>query len=494
MIRKARVVVASLVLLAITAMFLDYTGTLHEYFSWLAKIQFLPAILAINVGVIIGLVALTAIFGRLYCSVICPLGILQDFIGRISKGWGMTWKKHKYRYTYSPAKNILRYVMLGVMVIAILLGINVIVGFLAPYSLFGKVMTNSIIAPIVKVVSMGIEYIDERLGTYMVYPNDVIMPTGLMFSLSSAFLVALFILVTKNGRTWCNTICPVGTLLGFVSKFSLLKVQIDTDKCKNCGLCEKRCKSSCLNAKEHKIDYSRCVACFDCIDECKHGAVSYTLRKNNAKVKNVDEGKRAFVTGVALAVGASAVKAQHKTVDGGYATIIGKTVPPRTTAPVPAGSGSVSNMERHCTSCQLCVTACPNRVLSPSQELGSFMQPRMSFDKGFCRVGCTACSDVCPAGAINKIQKEEKTAIAVGQAIWIADNCIVVSKDENCGNCARHCPSGAIEMVVREGVSAKAVPVVNTEKCIGCGACEHVCPSRPISAIYVEGYKEHHIR
>lgn len=492
MIRKARVVVASLVLLAITAMFLDYTGTLHEYFSWLAKIQFLPAVLAINVGVIIGLVALTAIFGRLYCSVICPLGIFQDVLGKVLKLNGKSWKQYKYRFSYSPAKSILRYVMLGLLVIAIVAGINIIVTLLAPYSMYGK-FVSTLFAPVMKVVSMGVEYIDERLGTYLIYPNDVVLSGGLACIFGVLF-IALCIVASKNGRTYCNTICPVGTVLGFISKYSLLKVQIDTDKCKNCGLCEKRCKSSCLNAKEHKIDYSRCVACFDCIDECKHGAVSYTLRKNNAKVKNVDEGKRAFVTGVALAVGASAVKAQHKTVDGGYATIIGKSVPPRTTAPVPAGSGSISNMERHCTSCQLCITACPNRVLSPSQELGSFMQPRMSFDKGFCRVGCTACSDVCPAGAINKIQKEEKTAIAVGQAIWIADNCIVVSKDENCGNCARHCPSGAIEMVVREGVSAKAVPVVNTEKCIGCGACEHVCPSRPISAIYVEGYKEHHIR
>lgn len=493
MLRKIRIVVASIVLLAFVAMFLDYTGTLHAYFGWLAKLQFLPAVLAINVIVIVGLLALTAVFGRVYCSVICPLGILQDLIGRISKGWGMTWKKHRYRHTYSPAKSILRYVMLGVMVVAILFGINVIVGLLAPYSLFGKVMA-SVVAPVMKLISMGLEYIDERMGTYMVYPNDVVLSTGLLFSLPAFFLVVLFILVTKNGRTWCNTICPVGTLLGFVSKYSLFKIQIDTEKCKNCGLCEKRCKASCLSAKAHKIDYTRCVACFDCLDECKHDAISFTMRKK-AETKRVDEDKRSFVATAAFALGATAVQAQqHKLVDGGMAAIIDKAPSPRKTAPVPAGAESIENMETHCTSCQLCVTACPNRVLQPSSDLTSFMQPRMTFEHGHCRVGCTRCSDVCPTGAIKKIKPEEKTAIAVGKAVWVKENCVVITKDDPCGNCSRHCPTGAIEMVFDKRVAKKVFPVINAEKCIGCGACENLCPSRPLSAIYVEGYENHHVR
>ncbi|MCQ2237017.1 MAG: 4Fe-4S dicluster domain-containing protein [Bacteroidales bacterium] len=489
--RKARLLTAVVVLCLVTAMFLDYTGTLHTYFSWLAKIQFLPAVLAINVGVILGLVALTAVMGRIYCSVICPLGIFQDVLGRVFKGFDKSKKQHKYRYSYSPAKNILRYIMLAVMIIAIIAGFSVVVMLLSPYSMYGKIVAG-IGAYIMKGISMGLEYIDERIGTYLIYPNDVTISFWVL-SIGTIALIALAILASKYGRTYCNTICPVGTVLGVISKYSLLKIQIDTEKCKNCGLCEKRCKASCLNIKKHQIDYSRCVTCFDCLDECKHGAISYAWRKGK-ETKKIDENKRAFVATATAILGATAAKAQHKLVDGGLTIVEAKRVPPRKIAPVPAGSESVSNMESHCTACQLCITACPNRVLTPSTELDSFMQPRMSFNNGHCRVGCTACSDVCPTGAIKKIKKEEKTAIAVGLAVWVKENCVVLTKNDSCGNCARHCPAGAISMVHTPDSEKNEVPVINAEKCIGCGACENLCPARPISAIYVEGYENHHVR
>jgi formate hydrogenlyase subunit 6/NADH:ubiquinone oxidoreductase subunit I len=103
------------------------------------------------------------------------------------------------------------------------------------------------------------------------------------------------------------------------------------------------------------------------------------------------------------------------------------------------------------------------------------------------------CSEVCPTGAIKLISKEEKTAIQIGHAVWVAENCIVNSDGQKCGNCARHCPTGAIQMVPKDANDPKSlqIPVINTERCIGCGACENLCPSRPFSAIYVEGHEVH---
>ena len=103
MLRKIRIVAATICFTLITLLFLDFTGTLHLWFGWLAKIQFLPAVLALNVGVVAFLVILTLLFGRVYCSVICPLGVFQDIVSWISG------KRKKNRFRYSPAISWLRY-------------------------------------------------------------------------------------------------------------------------------------------------------------------------------------------------------------------------------------------------------------------------------------------------------------------------------------------------------------------------------------------------
>ena len=182
-------------------------------------------------------------------------------------------------------------------------------------------------------------------------------------------------------------------------------------------------------------------------------------------------------------------------MDGGLAVIVDKKKPARKTPIVPPGAQSVRNMHRHCTACQLCVSVCPNGVLRPSTDLEGLMQPESSYERGYCRPECTKCSEVCPAGAIRRISKEEKSAIQIGHAVWVKENCVPLTDGVECGNCARHCPTGAIAMVSSdpEDENSVKIPVVNTERCIGCGACENLCPSRPFSAIYVEGHENHRI-
>ena len=141
MLRKIRVTLAVISITLVTLLFLDFSGTAHRWFGWMAKIQFLPALLALNVGVVAGLVVLTLLLGRVYCSVICPLGIMQDIFARFGR------MRRKYRYTYSPARTVLRLAMLAVMVVAIVLGINIIVVLLAPYSAYGRI-AQSLLAPL----------------------------------------------------------------------------------------------------------------------------------------------------------------------------------------------------------------------------------------------------------------------------------------------------------------------------------------------------------
>ena len=206
-----------------------------------------------------------------------------------------------------------------------------------------------------------------------------------------------------------------------------------------------------------------------------------------------DAGRRAFLAATAVVAGTSILKAQEDKVDGGLAAIEDKKVPKRATPIVPPGAVGLRNLTQHCTGCQLCVSVCPNGVLRPSSDLMRLMQPESSYERGYCRPECTKCSDVCPAGAIKPISVEDKSSTQIGHAVWVKENCIVVSDGVSCGNCARHCPVGAIKMVNIDPQDKKSlrIPVVNEERCIGCGACENLCPSRPFSAIYVEGHEVH---
>lgn len=486
MLRKVRIIAATLCFALITLLFLDFTGTLHAWFGWLAKIQFLPAVLALNLGVVALLVVLTLLFGRIYCSVICPLGVMQDVISWVAG------RRKKNRFSYSPAKSWLRYAVLVIFIATLVAGFGAVALLVAPYSAFGRIAQN-LFAPLWKWGNNLLAFIAERVDSYAFYSTEVVVGSWATFAVAAVTLIVLAVLAWRNGRTYCNTICPVGTVLGLLSRFSLFKPVIDTEKCINCGLCARKCKASCIDAKNHSIDYSRCVACMDCLESCNKGAIKYTLRKSsNTTPAPADTSRRNFIVGAGL-LAASAAKAQEMKLDGGYATIIDKEPPFKNRALTPPGSLSARNMATHCTGCQLCVAVCPTQVLRPSADLSTFMQPVMSYEKGYCRPECNKCSQVCPAGAINPITVEKKSSIQIGHAEWNRKNCVVITDDVDCGNCERHCPTGAITMILSDyrDLKSRKIPSINKHLCIGCGACESLCPSRPFSAIYVKGYKNH---
>ena len=490
MLRKIRIILAALCFCGITLLFLDFTGATHAFLGWLAKIQLLPAILSADFVVIAVLLVLTLVFGRVYCSVICPLGMMQDIIawaGRRGK------KKNRFKYSYSKPKTWLRVTMLVIMVASIVFGISAVTALLAPYSAYGRI-ASSFFAPLYALVNNLFATLAERAGSYAFYPTEVWGKATAVVLVAAVTLVALAILAWRNGRTYCNTICPVGTLLGFLSRFSLLKPVIDTDKCINCRLCEKSCKAACIDISKHKIDRSRCVACMDCISNCPHGAISYKTERKAKAQPAVDASRRAFVATAGVLV-ATAAQAKVRKEN----TLVGQVTPKNNPAPqvrlTPPGSQGHKNLESKCIGCQLCVQACPNNVLRPSTSLEHFLQPEMIYNEGYCRSECNRCGSVCPTGAIRPISLEEKASTQIGHAVWHHWLCVPVANGDSCGNCARHCPAGAITMIDGESMEGKAVklPAVDSAKCIGCGACQSVCPTRPVSAIQVEGHEVHKV-
>ena len=520
MLRKIRTCLGLVMLVGITLLFLDVTGALHTWLGWMAHIQFLPAVLSLNLLIVAALVVLTLLLGRIYCSVICPLGLYQDAVAWISRR--VNKRKH---YSYSPGLTWLRIAMLVIFIAALVAGIGTVVALLAPYSSFGRMVVN-LLAPFYRWGNNLLAAAAEHVDSYTFYSVDVWMRSLPAFLVALATAVIIGILAWRNGRTYCNTICPVGTVLGFLSRFSIVRVRMDADKCRNCGKCARSCKASCIDVKNHRVDYSRCVACGDCLDQCNFDALHYCVKlpqpttpsaSDNATAKKetattekataatekataatekataaTDEGRRAFITIAAAAAGGAALAQTSSKFDGGLAPIIDKVRPERLTPLAPPGAISLANLQSHCTACQLCVAQCPNNVLVPSTDALHLMIPTMTYERGYCRPECNRCSQVCPTGAIRPIDKALKSSTQIGHAVWVKKNCVVLTDGVSCGNCATHCPSGAITMIpyTHEG-NEVMIPAVNVERCIGCGACEHLCPARPFSAIYVEGHDKH---
>ncbi len=442
-LKVIRITLAALMLLGITALLLDTTGVLRHWLGWMPKVQLLPAMMALNVVVVVAILLVTLVIGRFYCAVVCPMGIFQDlFVWAHKLVFG---KKRPYRYR-KPA-NWLRYTVLALFVLAMLVGMNSIAVLIAPYSAYARMVTG-------------------------------LHASGLAQWVAIATLAVIGLMSFTMGRLWCNTICPVGSLLGLLAKHRLFGIRIDAAKCVGCRKCEHGCKAMCIDIDNKRIDHSRCVDCWNCLAQCPTGAISLGGKQPAESTKPVDDSRRKFVAGTVAVGAAMAVQAQEQKLDGGLAALMDKQVPQRKTPLKPFGSQSIKNFGTRCTACQLCVSQCPEKVLRPSAKLESLMQPELNYTDGYCRMACTRCSEVCPAGAIQPISKEEKTAISIGCAVVLKDNCI------GCGTCARHCPSAAISMV-------DGKPAVNEARCLGCGACEYYCPARPMTAIYVEGREIH---
>lgn len=490
MLRKIRLLLATVCFTLITLLFLDFTGTLHHWAGWLAKVQLVPAVLALHFGIVAALVVLTLIFGRLYCSVLCPMGVLQDLIAHLHRRLN-----RKHHYAYHKPLPWLRYAFVVIFVALLVGGVASLATLIAPYSAYGRIATH-LFAPVYALGNNALAFLAERLDSYAFYPTEIWLKGGITLAVGAATLLVVGTLAWRYGRMYCNTICPVGTVLGLLSRFSWLKVGIDADKCIHCGACERICKGLCIDSKNAHIDYSRCVACGNCVGACHQGGLTYrhhSPSQQSTAAATADTSRRAFLAATGTLAATAAFAEATKKVDGGLAAIEDKVIPERQHPILPAGSKDAAHFHQHCTACQLCIAECPNGVLRPSDDLDTLMQPVMSYERGYCRPECTRCSEVCPTGAISLIDRAQKAGTKIGTARWIAQNCIINTDGVACGNCARHCPAGAITMrpVHPADPESKKVPMIDPERCLGCGACEYLCPARPLSAIVIDGICQH---
>jgi len=492
-LKKIRVAVSLLFFILTSVIFLDYIqiipSGLYDYILFLqfvpSVINFIYVIAVASIGFIIVLI-LAVFFGRVYCSSVCPIGTFQDITYNISNkitgGRFFSWSKEFKWLRYS----ILIITILSIPVLGML-----VVGLLDPFSNFGRILTN-LIRPLLFLMNNILALILESIGSYIIYPVDIMefSIAGILFSL--IILSTLLLMSVKRGRLFCNTICPVGTFLGLISRVAIFKIKINEDKCDSCGACATVCKAECIKDDSKEIDFERCVVCFNCISECPTSAINFYKVPNSQKIFDgkFNKSRRRFLSDFwSFAAGISGLGfIQVKIIPEKESTIRVNRLAPVT----PPGSKNVSHYNSTCTACHLCISVCPTQVLQPSilhYGFEGFLQPRMDYITNFCKYDCVLCTEVCPSGALQKTLLNNKKLIQLGKSKFVKENCVVETEKKACGACSEVCPTKAVRMIPYK--DKLLIPEVKNEYCVGCGACEYACPTIPYKAIYVDGNPEH---
>lgn len=393
----------------------------HTYPVQIFNTQFIPAVQnalicgTITALIIVGvLLLITLIFGRIYCSTLCPLGLYQEFLTFLFRPF---YKKRKFQ----PAKHsAFAYFLAAVLFGTLLGGTVVLLRMLDPYSIAGSALS------------------------------------GAWFGIG--FLAALTVLVFFKKRYFCTNLCPVGTILGILAKFSPFKIRVNTEKCKACGLCAHSCPCSSIDFANHSVNNETCIKCFRCLSHCRHGALYYGLPPAKPQPFNLKRRQLLISGAVLLTLGAA--------FKGGIelAKIIGAKVK---NVLLPAGAKNPADFANRCLNCNLCVRNCRMHIIKPATAEIPFVH--LEYGDSHCAFNCHKCSEVCPSGAIKKISLKTKQKTKIANAVVNEEVCI------RCGVCTYECPRRAITQ--QDGQP----PLIHFEACIGCGACAGACPAKAIT-------------
>lgn len=274
LLRRFRIVVSVLTALSFTLLWVGYGDVWAMLFGWANRMQFV-CVGAVTVPVVtLALwLVLTSMFGRVYCSGVCPMGTWFDAIARMGRMQrrraGMSC-----RYSYSPALVRWRYISLSAVCLCLLVGLVALPLLLEPANMYAAFLKN-VVHPLWGTANNAIAGAGEAVGGWHVTYVSVTVAGMFAVALSFLTIVAVSIPAWLYGRSYCNSLCPVGTMLGFVSRQALWRIDIDTDLCVNCGRCEDVCKASCIDLRDHVVDGSRCVNCFNCLTVCPNDAIRY---------------------------------------------------------------------------------------------------------------------------------------------------------------------------------------------------------------------------
>ena len=504
--RRIRIAVAAIVFILIC---LAFAGLMTQATA-LLKIQAAPSLMktiaAFSTGALatcIVILLVTFLFGRFYCSVVCPLGIAQDIAAFIFRRKGKPLPPH-----LAFPRAIALGVVIGLLVIGWTLGFKM----LDPYSNFGRpfaAWNQPKPAVVEKADETAAEEDDDdspeeqSAAAATTDTAESSCPSGCILSSYGigAILPVIVIIgaVIWRKRLFCNALCPVGTTLGIVSRIGLFKLSI-TEKCIKCGRCVRACNAGCIDIDHHDIDNARCVRCLNCIAACPMGAIDFgrpvvvtktteqpseqsvaETTEQPVKKQTTDLSKRELLLAIPVGLvglGVSAAAGKHflKALLDAKTAEATESEEETAAAPqfiLPPGAGDVARFATKCTACLLCVHNCPSKIIKPSPSGYGFV--RLDLTNSKCGFDCNRCSQICPTGAIRPVPLAEKQKLRIAQAAINYKNCKVFQDDEPCGKCAEVCPTKAITL------RKTGAPKMTKNLCIGCGACQAICPQKTIT-------------
>lgn len=312
-LRIVRTAVSLVFMLVLTAALTAAPLAVPGVAAWMERIQFLPAVMSFSLAIFAVWLLITLVFGRVYCSSVCPLGTLQDASRRAA-----LWSGRGITMRWRPASNRLRYTFLIVILVALMGGYFIIPSVLDPYTVYARIC-DDLLSPVYSAIAGRGAGVEDAVKW-----ESVAVKAVAGWASTAVAIVTLAVtagMAWRHGRLLCNTVCPVGTTLGLISRFSIFQIYIDTDRCTNCRRCEYACKANCINLNDHVVDGSRCVDCFNCLTACHDDAIHYTFRRKQLSIPMLQSIRPLGAEGSAQLDGASGPNETNKTDNTSNETI-----------------------------------------------------------------------------------------------------------------------------------------------------------------------------
>lgn len=437
-------------------------------------------------------IVLTIFLGRVFCGWVCPLGTINNIVGSLKRSRNNIKPRNWHRIKY--------YIL--IFLITAFIFSSQLVGIMDPLSLLIRSLSISIYpqfdysirAIFDTIYKLDIKGIVDLSESFYSFLKKTILSFHQPFYLQGTFIGLLFLLILGlnllEKRFWCRYLCPLGALLGLLSRFSILKRSV-SEGCTSCGVCASVCQGGANPDKKGQWLDSECYYCLNCDDICPNNAISFGFIGKKS-VTSMDLGRRRVIASITAGI---------VSVPFLRATAISKKefINPKLIRP--PGSLNERDFLKRCVKCGECMKVCITNGLQPTlleAGLEGIWSPILIPKIGYCEYRCTLCGQVCPTGAIRRLTLEEKAKVKIGLAMIDKGRCLPYAHGRPCIVCEEVCPTPKkaiwfkdVDFEDRNGkVIRLQQPVVDLELCIGCGICETKCPVIDKPAIYVTSIGE----